>query len=291
MPPRSIATATLSFGLVSVPVNIYASAESSARVSFNWLNKKTGRRVKQQYYDPDSGENVQRSEMIKGYEFQKGQYVTFTDEELKALEAKATQTIEIAEFIPADQVERLYLDRAYYLGPDKGGDRAYRLLSAALRETGRAALARYAARGKQYLVMIRPKGEGLVMEQLHYADEIKPFGEVPVGEAEVKEDELKLAKQLVEQAASDNFHPEKYKDDVRERVLENIQRKVDGEDITTVSDSQPQTKIIDLMEALKASLAATQSGESAAAEAGQRKPAEPAHRVGDADEAIKKKAS
>ncbi len=139
----------------------------------------------------------------------------------------------------------------------KGGGRAYRLLAQALRKTGQAALAKYAARGKEYLVLVRAAEDGLLMEQLHYAEEIRPFSEVPVDEVEVKEEELRLAVQLIEQAASDKFFPEKYKDSVRERILELIQRKMDGEDITVTPAYEPEHKIIDLMEALKASIAAS----------------------------------
>ncbi len=194
--------------------------------------------------------------MVKGYEFTKGSYVLFTPEELKAIEAKSTQAIDIAEFVPFDQVERRYLDKVYYLGPDKGGDRAYRLLSAALRKTGRAALARYATRGKQYLVIVRPQGEGLVLEQLHYPDELKSWEDVPLGEAEIKDAELDLAVQLIEQAASATFEPEQYSDEVRTRVAAMVQAKIDGEDITQVEETESTGQIIDLMSALKASLAA-----------------------------------
>ncbi len=149
------------------------------------------------------------------------------------------------------------MEKAYYLGPDKGGARAYRLLAQALRKTDRAALAKYAARGKEYLDLVRAAEDGLLMEQLHYAEEIRPFSEVPVGEVEVKEEELRLAVHLIEQAASDKFLPEKYKDSARERILELIQRKVDGEDITVTLAYETEHKIIDLMEALKASIAAS----------------------------------
>ncbi len=255
MPARPIGSATLSFGLVSIPIKLYAAGEPSRRISFNLLHNKCGSRLKQQYICPEDNEKVERSDMVKGYEFAKNQYVTFTPEELKALEEKATERIDIDEFVPAETVPRNYVDRTYYLGPDKGGDRAYRLLSKALRDAGRAAIARYAARGKQYLVMVRPMDDGLVMEQLLYADEVKPFAEVPLGEGDIKEEELKLAQQLIDQAASDEFHPENYKDDVRERILDQIQRKVEGEEITTAPTEAPQTQVIDLMEALKASLA------------------------------------
>jgi DNA end-binding protein Ku len=269
MSARAIGTATVSLGLVSIPIKLYAAGEPSRRISFNLLHKKCGSRLKQQYICPDDDEKVERDDMVKGYEFAKGQYVTFTPEELKALEEKASESIDITEFVPAETVPRRYVDRTYYLGPDKGGDRAYRLLSKALRDAGRVAIARYAARGKQYLVMIRPVENGLAMEQLLYADEVKPFSEVPLGDGEVKEEELKLAQQLIDQAASDDFHPENYKDDVRERVLEQIQRKVEGEEITMAPTEAPQTQVIDLMEALKASLASG-AKEPAAAE---RKPA------------------
>jgi DNA end-binding protein Ku len=270
MPARSIGNATISFGLVSVPVNLYSSAESKASVSFNMLHKKCGGRLKQQYICPkDNNEVVERNDTVKGYEFAKDQYVILSTEELKAIEEKATQTIDVIEFVPLAKVDREYLEKVYYLGPDKGADRAYRLLAAALLETGKAAIGQYAARGQQHLVLLRPLNGVLVMEQLHYADEVRPTTEVTVPEGEVKPMELALAKQLIDQTSNENFEPQKYKDTVRERVLETIQRKVEGQDITT--DIAPETgggKIIDLMDALKASLAAT-----ADAETEEKKPA------------------
>lgn len=264
MPARSIGTATISFGLVSVPVNVYSSSESRQSVSFNLLSKKSGTRLKQQYIDPKTSEVVPREEMVKGYEFAKDQYVVFTSEELKTLEEKATSTIDIAEFVPLAKVDREYLDKVYFLGPDKGGDRAYRLLAEALLQTGRAALGQYAARGQQHLVLLRPRDGVLVMEQLHYADELRSVKEVPVGEGEIKPIELTLAKQLIEQTASDEFHPERYRDTVRERVLEAINKKVDGQEITAEPSQDGGGKIIDLMEALKASLSRQASeGETA----------------------------
>lgn len=255
MSARPIATATLSFGLVSVPVKLYSTGEPGRKISFNWLHEKCGTRLKQRYYCPKDDETVERDEMIKGYEFAKEQYVTFKPEELKALEEQGSQSIDITEFVPAEQVERIYLDKPYYLGPDKGGERAYRLLSAALQKTGRAAIAKYSARGKQYLVMVRPMEDGLLMEQLLYPEEIRSFSEVPLGEGEVKEQELELAVQLIAQAATDEFKPDNYRDEVRERVMALIQQKVDGEEITRAPAEEPKTQIIDLMAALKASLA------------------------------------
>ena len=255
MAPRSIATATISFGLVSVPVNLYSASESKSSVSFNMLHKKCNTRLKQQYTCPKDNEIVGRDDTVKGYEFAKDQYVVFTAEELKALDEKATQMIDVVEFVPLATVDREYLDKVYYLGPDKGGDRAYRLLCEALRETGLAALGQYSARGSQSLVLLRAHKGAIVMEQLKYSDEVRSVTEVPVPQGEVKAAELALAKQLIAQTATEVFDPSKYKDTVRERVLEAIQRKVDGQDIT--SDVQPDAsgKILDLMEALKQSLA------------------------------------
>jgi DNA end-binding protein Ku len=227
------------------------------------LHKKCNTRLKQQYTCPTDNEIVGRDETVKGYEFAKDQYVVFTPEELKALDEKATGMIEVVEFVPLARVDREYVEKVYYLGPDKGGDRAYRLLCEALKETGRAALGQYSARGRQYLVLLRPREGVLVMEQLHYADEVRSTSEVPIPQGEIKPAELALAKQLIEQTAAETFEPEKYKDTVRERVLETIQRKVDGQDITADVAVDGGGKIIDLMEALKASLGKSSETEDA----------------------------
>jgi DNA end-binding protein Ku len=235
-------------------VNLYSSSESKANISFNMLHKKCGTRLKQQYICPKDSEIVTRDQTVKGYEISKDHYVVLTPEELKALEEKATETIDINEFVPLAKVDREFVEKTYYLGPDKGGDRAYRLLAAALDETGRAALGQYAARGQQHLVLLRPLNGVIVMEQLHYADELRPTTEVDVPEGTVKPAELSLAKQLIEQSASDDFVPEKYKDTVRERQLEAIEAKIQGQEITEEAPAERGGKIIDLMEALKQSL-------------------------------------
>jgi DNA end-binding protein Ku len=279
MPARAIGSATISFGLVSVPVYLFSSSETAAAVSFNLLHKKCGTRLKQQYICPKDNEIVERDEMIKGYEFSKGQYVLFSPEELKALDEKATNTIDIAEFVPLAKVDRIYLDKTYYLGPDKGGERAYTLLAEALVRTGRAAVGQYSARGKQYLVLVRPMDGLLAMEQLHYASELRSAKEVPLPEVTVKPAELTLAQQFIEQSATDVFHPEQYHDQVRDRILAAIQQKVDGQEITAEPEEAPQTKIIDLMEALKASLAKKGSAPGTERKPGKRaaaKEAEPA---------------
>ncbi len=255
MPARSLSTATLSFGLVTVPVRVYSAGESAAAISFNLLHARCNTRLKQQYVCPQDEEIVTRDQMVKGYEIAKDQYVTFTEDELKAMAEESTRTVEITEFVPAAKVDPIYFESAYYLGPDKGGERAYALLAAAMRQTGRSALAKWAARGKMYVVMVRAIDKGLVMQVLHYADEVRSFDEVPVGDAPVKEPELKLAIQLVEQIAAEEFHPENYEDEVRKRYLAAIQRKAEGQEVVLPAVEEPRPQVIDLMEALKASLA------------------------------------
>jgi DNA end-binding protein Ku len=274
MSAHAIASATISFGLVSVPIQLYSTGEPKSSISFNWLHKKDGSRLKQQYVCAKDGEKVERDEMVKGYEFAKGQYVIFTPEELKLLEEQATGSINITEFVDANQVDRLYVDRTYYLGAAKGGERAYRLLGEAMKQTNRVAVGQYAARGKQYLVCIRPvDGGALAMEQLRYADEVRPVDEVPVPQIDVKKQELDLALQLVNQATSEEFRPEAYEDNVRKRMMEQIQRKVEGQEITAEPEEEPKAQVIDLMEALKASLAKG-SAKSSETKAADEKPAE-----------------
>ncbi|MDX1503189.1 MAG: Ku protein [Thermoanaerobaculia bacterium] len=254
MPPRPVASGTISFGLVAIPVKLYSTGGAQKPVSFNMVHKSCGSRVKYRYYCPTDDELVERDELTKGYEFARGQFVLFSDEELKALEPEPTNAVEISEFVPLDKVDPIYFEKSYYLGPDKGGAKPYRLLAQTMLDSGRAALGRYAARGKDYLVLLRPFENGLIMQQLRYADEIRAFSEVPIDEAEVKPPELELAKQLVEQTASEEFHPEKYEDEVRQRVWELVEKKVQGEEIVAAPQEEPKAQIIDLMEALKKSL-------------------------------------
>ncbi len=272
MPARSLSTGTISFGLVTVPVRLYSAAEHSAAISFNLLHGKCGTRLKQQYICPKDEEIVTRDQMVKGYEFAKDQYVTFTEDELKTMAETSSPAIEITEFVPLSKVDPIYFEGAYYVGPDKGGERAYMLLAAAMRETGRSALAKWAARGKMYLVLIRPVEKGLVMQVLHYADEVRAFDEVPLGDAAVKDSELKLAVQLIDQISVEDFNPGAYEDEVKKRYQEAIQRKVEGQEITATAPEAPRGQIIDLMEALKASLAKSGGGKPGAAEEERKGP-------------------
>ena len=258
MAARAIASLTVTFGMVSIPVKLYAATQAQGSVSFNLLHKTCGSRLKQQYLCAKEGVVVERADMVKGYEFAKDQYVTFTPEELKELEEKGTQTIEISEFVPAESIDPIYYDKAYFLGPDKGGAKPYALLAESMRQTGRTAVGRYAARGKQYIVQLRAVPGGLVMQQLLYAPEVRTIAEVGVEEAPVRDNELALAKQLIGQISSKAFDPTQYEDDVKKRIETAVQKKVEGEEIA-ISPSEPATgaQVIDLMDALRASLEKT----------------------------------
>jgi DNA end-binding protein Ku len=258
MAARSIASLTISFGLVSIPVKLFSATEASKAISFNLLHKACGSRLKQQYFCVKEEVPVAREDMVKGYEFAKDQYVMFTPQELKALEEAGTHSADITEFVPIESVDPVFFDKAYYLAPDKGGAKPYALLARALRESGRCALGRWAARGKQYIVMIRPaegeNADGLVMQQLLYAAEVRSIKDIEIPKTEVKDAELKLAQQLIEQQASEAFDPGAYTDEVRARIEAAVQKKVEGQEITLAEAPEPGGQVIDLMEALRASL-------------------------------------
>ena len=228
MPPHSIGSGTISFGLVSIPVRLY-SAASSQSVSFNLLHARCGNRIRQQRFCPVCNEVVERDDLVKGYEFAKDQYVKIQDEELKALEDEASNAIEIAEFVPLSQVDPVYFEKSYYLGPDKGGEKPYRLLSDAMAQAGKVALAKFVMRGKENLVLVRSAQNGLMLHAMYFADEVRNFGEIGKGEsAKVTDAETNLALRLIEELSSEQFSPEKYEDEYRDRVLELINSKAEG---------------------------------------------------------------
>jgi len=264
MPAHSIGSGNISFGLVSIPIKMF-SAAAAGGVAFNQIHPKCGGRIKQQLICPTCNEVVERGSLVKGYEFAKDQYVQFTDEELKALEGEASQMIDIAEFVPLAQVDPIYFEKTYYLGPDKGGEKAYRLLSDAMKSSGRVALAKFVMRGKENIVLIRPSQKGLMLHTMYFADEIRDFGEIDKGEdAKLKPGEMELAERLVKELSADAFKPEKYDDDYRKRVLEAVESKVDGKEVTSLAPQAQRTQVIDLMDALKQSLGKRGGGESAA---------------------------
>lgn len=276
MASRSIASLTISFGLVSIPVRLHTATQASGGVHFNLLHATCGSRLRQQYVCIKEDVVVSRDEMAKGYEFTKDQYVMFSPEELEELEEKGTQTVEITEFLPGTAIDPVYYDKAYYLVPDKGGAKPYSLLAESMRRSGRSALGRYAARGKQYLVQLRVVADGLVMQQLMYADEVRAIADLEIPATPVKGAELDLAMKLIDQIASDQFHPERYHDEVKARIEEAVARKVEGQEIA-ISPEAPGGggEVIDLMAALRASLGGAKPRATAAAtpEPGAARPA------------------
>ncbi len=255
MAARAIGSGTISFGMVSIPIKLYAAAVSVG-VAFNFLHAKCGTRIKQQQFCPTCNETVDRSALVRGYEFAKDQYVRFANEELKSLEAEASKIIDLTEFVPLQKVDPIYFEKTYYLGPDKGGEKAYRLLADVMATTDRVALAKYTMRGRESLVLIRPAQNGLMLHTMYYADEVRDFGEIDKGQlAKIKEGELELGVRLVDELSNEEFKPENYKDEYRLQVLDLVNQKVEGKEITAVAPQVQRAQVIDLMEALKASLA------------------------------------
>jgi DNA end-binding protein Ku len=286
MAARSIGSLTVSFGLVAIPVKVYTATQSANAISFNLLHSTCGSRLRQQYLCQKEGVVVERDDMVKGYEFAKDQYVRFTPEEIKALEEVGTHSVEISEFVPIESIDPVYYDKTYYLAPDKGAAKPYALLTEALRQAGRCGVGRWAARGKGYIVILRPIGDVLAMQQLHYAADVRRASEVDIPKPEVKPAELKLAQQLIDQQTADKFDPDAYKDEVRARIEAAIDKKVEGKEIS-VAETAPagQGKVIDLMEALRASL---QKSESARAQVNRLGPRKEPKRVEEPAKATRK---
>lgn len=251
---RSTGAATITFGMVSIPAKLYTATESKDAVSFHLLHGGCGSRLKQQYVCLKDGEVVERDAMVKGFERAKDQYVTFSPEELAALAAEASEAIEIVEFVPAGAVDPIYFEKASYLAPEKAGAQAFALLLAAMVRSGRAAIGKYAARGKQYVVLLRPTAGAIIVHTLRYAGEVREPVEVPAA-APLADALLDLALKLVEQKSSDAFDPGKYRDDVSERVLAAIERKAGGE-VIELFPARAAPPVGDLLAALAASVRA-----------------------------------
>lgn len=254
MPPRSISTASLTFGLVSIPVRLFP-ATSSKTIRFNLLHAKDKSRIQEKIFCPVEEQIVDRSELVRGYEVEKGRYVTFTDEELKKLEAQADHAIEIAEFIPVTEVDPVYFENSYLLGCEPTSAKAYHLLKEAMAKANRVGVAKFTMRGKERLVLIRPFDKGLMLHTMYYEDEVRSFKEIDHGaDAPVKESELNLAQRLIADLTEKKFNPEKYKDTYRERVIEAAEQKMAGHEMTESAPEVRKGQVIDLMSALKESL-------------------------------------
>jgi DNA end-binding protein Ku len=248
----------ISFGLVNVPVKLY-SAVSRKTVRFNQLNSKTGNRIQQKRVDPETGDEVAYDDIVKGFELTKDRYVVLTPDELDALDPERTRTIDIEDFVEAVEIDPVYYDHPYYLAPDKGAGKAYRLLLDAMRESGKVAIARVVLRSKEQLVAIRPAGNALMMETMVFHDEVvspDTIEELPEeADGKTSDRELKMAQQLIDSLTSE-FEPERYHDEYREKVLDLIERKAQGEEIATQPEAPEPARVPDLMAALEASLAA-----------------------------------
>jgi len=262
---RSIASLTISFGLVAIPVKLYSATIAAERISFNMLHRKDGSRLKQQYVCAQEGTVVDRSEIVKGYEFAKDQYVMFTNEEIKELEEAGSSEIGIGEFVPLESVDPVYFERTYYLAPDKGGAKPYTLLVTALQESGQCAIGKWAARGREHVVVIRPLDTGMAMHQLHFQAEVRPMKDLGIEPANVSEAELKLARQLIGQQSTKLFDAASYVDEFKGRVEAAIQKKVEGKEISLAEKPaarQGGGNVIDLMDMLRASLQARGSSDA-----------------------------
>jgi DNA end-binding protein Ku len=256
--PRSIWSGAISFGLVNVPVKLY-SAVSRKTVRFNQLNSKTGNRIQQKRVDPETGDEVAYEDIVKGFELTRDRYVVLTPEELDALDPERTRTIDIEDFVDLADIDPIYYDHPYWLVPDKGAAKAYGLLLEAMRDEDKVAIARVVLRSKEQLVAIRPAGNGLMMETMLFADEVVPpdeIEELPTEkELKVSDRELRMARQLIESLSSE-FEPGRYTDEYREKVMDLIERKAQGEEIAVQPEAPKAERVPDLMAALEASLAA-----------------------------------
>lgn len=286
MAARASGSGTISFGLVNIPVKLYSANDSSGKISFNQLHAEKKIRLKQQMIDPETGQAVPREKIVKGYEYAKDQYLIIDEEELEKLELTSSRSMDITEFVPLSAVDPLYFESGSYLAPEKGAERAYALLVRGLEDMKHAAIAKYVARGKMHLLLIRAMGNALIMQYLRYADEVKPLSEIPVPDAKISDAELGLARQFITSLAKPTFDINQYKDEYRERLKDMLDRKVKGESVDLTPVAAPQAKVVDLMEALKASLA--RSGAMPAAPAPAAPPAEddrkPPHRSPKSDE-------
>lgn len=279
---RSIASLTLSFGLVNVPVRLFSATEPGADIRFNLL-AKGGVRLKQQYVNERTKKVVERKDMVKGYEVEDNQFVLFTPEELKALEEGSSHVIEIVSFVPLASIDPLYYDKSYLLAPDKRGEKPYALLAEALRQSGRCALAKWSWKAKQYVAQVRANDDGLILQQLRYAAEVRSLADLDIPKAAVSKPELQLALQLVDQIAADRFDPRQFHDEEKARVLAAIEEKVKGRKIVASSreEAGPAAggQVIDLMEALRASLGGKPAAKAAKAKVTPLRTAAPARKA------------
>jgi DNA end-binding protein Ku len=251
---RPIRNATISFGLVNIPVRFY-TATKSEDVHFNMLHESCGSRVNRKWWCPEHEALVEQGELIRGYPIAKNQYVTFTDAEIDALETDDNRALDITEFLDLDQIDPVFFEKAYFLGPAAGGGKTYKLLAEAMKKEHKVALARMVQGNKEHLVIIRPFQGGLVLHTMFYADEVRDFGAIELEDAVLRDKEIKLAEMLIDELTEKKFNPLQYKDDYRERLMDRIKAKSEGETIIHEErDDDKAGEVIDIMEALRRSL-------------------------------------
>lgn len=272
--PRAIWSGAISFGLVNVPIKLF-TATSQKDVRFHQLHDRDGARIQQKRVCSKDGEEVPNEHIVKGYEVSRDKYVVITPEELDALDPKASRTVDILDFVDLDEIDPVYFDSTYYMVPEKGAAKAYALLLEAMRRSKKVAIARVVLRQKQHLVALRPLKNALSMETMLYADEVVSTDTLEglPEDIEVTDRELAMAQQLIDSLA-DDFKPERYRDDYRERVMDMIERKAEGQEIIINEEEEEQAPVVDLMAALEASLAAAKTRREAEPE--EEKPGRPA---------------
>jgi DNA end-binding protein Ku len=250
---RPLRNATISFGLVNIPVRFY-TATKSEDISFNLLHH-CGSRVNRKWWCPEHEELIQADELIRGYPIAKNRYVTFTDEEIASLESDDNRALEITEFVDLDQIDPVFYEKAYYLGPAPGGGKTYKLLASAMKKQNKVAVARWISGHREHLVVLRPFGEGVILHTMYYADEVRDFEAIDREDTEVREKEIALAEMLINELSADEFDPLAHKDEYRQRLLDKIAAKAEGETIVSKgANEEKAAEVVDLMEALRRSL-------------------------------------
>ena len=274
---RPIRSAMISFGLVSIPVRFY-TATHQEDVSFNLLHGECGSRVNRKWWCPRDERIIEADEMIRGYQIRKGTFVTFSDEEIEALETDDNRSLDITEFVDLNEIDPVYFEKAYFIGPAPGGAKTYHLLSEAMKKQNKVGIARWVSARKEHLVILRPFANGLILHTMYYADEVRDFGQIEADATPAKEKEIKLAEMLINELTEEKFDPLKYRDDYRERLLEKIEAKSRGEQIITSEGVEEKGggEVVDIMEALRRSLEGAKPARRARATDEEKRPAEPA---------------
>jgi len=273
---RPLRNATISFGLVNIPVRFY-TATKSEDIGFNLLHGSCGSRVNRKWWCPHHEEMIGMDEMVRGYPIAKNRYVTFTDEEIDALESDDNRALEITEFVDLEQIDPVFFEKAYYLGPAPGGGKTYKLLSQAMKKQGKVAVARWVSGNREHLVVLRPYEGGLILHTMYYADEVRDFAAIDAEDAELRDKEIALAEMLIGELSVEAFDPLAYKDEYRERLMDRIRAKSEGETILAQpADDEKAAEVVDIMEALRRSLEGTPATAARKRAPAKRAPVKPA---------------